>query len=60
MAEAELIDVLILGLFYYSFFSNTVTKNDFHNVTNLFWYIVRVNGSFTFRSSKFIIINDCI
>lgn len=26
MAEAKLIDVLILGIFYYSFFPSTITK----------------------------------
>ena len=60
MAEAELIDVLILGIFYYSFFPSTITKNDLRNLSNLFWYMVCVNSSFTFRGSKFIIINDYI
>lgn len=36
MAEAKLIDVLILGIFYYSFFPSTITKNDLYNVSNLF------------------------
>ena len=36
MAEAELIDVLILGIFCYSFFPSTITKNDLRNLSNLF------------------------
>lgn len=59
MAEAEL-NVLILGLFFHSSFTNIITKNDLCNITSFCYFVSHVSSRFSSSSSNFSMINDCM